>query len=935
MRMPSTTVTISALALLGATALAAPAARVAAASTAADTGDMTFADTAWSARSLTAKLTSAPVMVGGDAWTTMRDADTNAPVRMWGRGVRTTGSVANAAVAEAAARAFMQRQLADLAPGAALTDFVLVANELNPSGDLRTVAFEQQHQGLNVVGGALSFAFKNDALFLVGSTALPNVVIAPTPAALQPALAGQRAASWLAQTQGVAMRVRSTAPARVIVPMVQRKNGIAISVQYRVAAVSEVEATVGVGRWQVLVDANNGAPLARTSLIHFAQGKVSYNVPLRSPTGGRGPQAALMANHTVGGVAVTSDLEGNVSWTGTAATSVLPGLTGPRVAVTSDAGSAPTASLTLAPNGTAVWSVTAEAEEAQLAAFVYANVAKQFTKTHLNPGLAFLEQQLSVTVNEAGNCNAYSTGNDIHFFPRDQQCENTGLLADVVYHEFGHSLHANSLVRGAGQFDSALSEGLADFLAASITGDHGMGRGFFFTNEALRDIDPANREARWPNDKSTDPHATGEIIGGALWDMRKALITKLGNTAGVAQTLKLYYAVMQRAPNIESSFVEVLAADDNDGDLSNGTPNMCELIDAFKPHGLVDVAALTGLQPPVRDGFKLAVAVKAGAQVACNVPTITSAQVQWKVRGDAAAQGNFELSNGAAGWAGEIPTQANGKIVQYRVNVSFSDGNVVSYPNNPVDPFYEFAVSESQQIWCADFENGANDWTKTSTWTTGASGAGSYNPKAAFAGASFLGVALNGSGLYKSRATASAQSPEISVAGFTNVHLQYRRWLSVEDGFFDQAKILANGTKVWSNYTSANDPGDNGHHHVDQEWRFVDLDINNQAKSGKVKLSFELTADDGLNFGGWNLDNICLVGTPLEGAATCGNGTTEGAESCDDGNTADGDGCSATCTNEDGGGGGGCSSNGTPANSAMVLLALAGMGLAARRKRAA
>ena len=933
MRMRSTTITISTLALLAGHALAAPAARVTHASMAAESTDMTFADATWTARSLTATPVSKPVMVGNDAWTAVRDADTNVPVRMWGRGVRAAGSVANPAVAEAAARAFMQTQLADLAPGATLSDFVLVANERNPAGDMRTVAFEQQYQGLNVLGGAISFAFKNDALFLVGSTALPNVTIAVPTSALAPRAAGQRAASWLAQTQGVAMRVRSTAPARVIVPMVQRKNGIATSVQYRVATVNEVEATAGVGRWQVFVDAANGTPLARTSLIHYAQGKVMYNVPLRSPIGGRGPQPAIMANHLLPGESVTSDLQGNVSWAGTAATSVSPGLIGPRVTVTTGAGSTPTASLTLAPNGTAVWSVTTEAEEAQLAAFVHANVAKQYAKANLNPGLAYLERQLSVTVNESGSCNAYSTGDDIHFYPRDQQCENTGLLADVVYHEFGHSLHANSLVRGAGQFDSALSEGLADFLAASITGDPGMGRGFFFSNEALRDIDPTNHEARWPNDRSTDPHATGEIIGGALWDMRKALITKLGTTAGIALTSKLYYAVMQRAPNIESSFIEVLAADDDDGDVSNGTPNVCELINAFKPHGLVDVAAITGLQPPVRDGFKLAVAVNAGSQVACNVPTIASAQVQWKVRGDAAAQGNFELANGAAGWTGEIPTQANGKIVQYRVNVSFSDGSVVSYPNNPVDPFYEFAVDERQPIWCADFESGANDWTKTSTWTVGATGAGKYNPKAAFAGASFLGLALTGSGQYKARATASAQSPEVDVAGFSNVHLQYRRWLSVEDGFFDQAKILANGTKVWSNYASATDPDDNGHHHVDQEWRFVDLDITNQAKSGKVKLSFELTADDGLNFGGWNLDNVCLVGTPLQ---ACGNGTTEGAESCDDGNTADGDGCSATCSNEEGGGGGGCSSNGTsPANSAIVLLALAGMGLAARRRHAA
>lgn len=188
---------------------------------------------------------------------------------------------------------------------------------------------------------------------------------------------------------------------------------------------------------------------------------------------------------------------------------------------------------------------------------MYANVAKQFTKTHINPNLGYLEEQLQVHVNEQGNCNA---NDHIHFFPRDAQCENTGLIADVVYHEFGHSLHAQSILRGVGDFDSALSEGLADFLAASITEDAGMGRGFFFSGSPLRDLDPVGQEAKWPNDKAEDPHVTGEIIGGALGDMRKALIEKLGLTAGVAQTLKLYYAVMQRAATIDVSFVEVFGS---------------------------------------------------------------------------------------------------------------------------------------------------------------------------------------------------------------------------------------------------------------------------------------------------------------------------------------------------------------------------------------
>ena len=84
--------------------------------------------------------------------------------------------------------------------------------------------------------------------------------------------------------------------------------------------------------------------------------------------------------------------------------------------------------------------------------------------------LAWLSQRLQVTVNIDDTCNAYSDGQTINFYRASNWCENTGRLADVIYHEFGHSLHLYAMLPGAGTFDESLSEGLADTLAASITG---------------------------------------------------------------------------------------------------------------------------------------------------------------------------------------------------------------------------------------------------------------------------------------------------------------------------------------------------------------------------------------------------------------------------------------------------------------------------------
>ncbi len=338
--------------------------------------------------------------------------------------------------------------------------------------------------------------------------------------------------------------------------------------------------------------------------------------------------------------------------------------------------------------------------------------------------------------------------------------------------------------------------------------------------------------------------------------------------------------------------------------------------------------------PPTREGFQIAVAVDPAAQGRCAAPTIASAQVQWKVRGDVAAQGNFMLATTATGWAGDIPTQAAGKVVQYRVTVTFSDGNIVVYPSNRADPFYEFAVGDAKVIWCSDFENGSNGWSSTGNWSVGSTGAGAYDPKTPFAGTGMYGLNLTGDGSYRARATTKAQSPDVDVAGYDKVHLRYRRWLTIEDGFYDQAKIVVNGETVWTNRASSSDPGTNGVEHQDKEWRFQDVEVSSQAKSGKIKLSFELTADEGLEYGGWNIDDVCLIGNPADVVATCGNGSVEASETCDDGNTADGDGCNASCLSE--GSDGGCAAGSGGASGGLwagLLLALGFVTAQASRRR--
>ncbi len=850
----------------------------------------------------------------GPAWkTAMLDRDTGVPLRIWGHGVVAFGAVASPAIAEAIARQTLAQHLAVLAPGASATDFVLVSNQLGGHGDTRSVGFEQRSGGLRVLGGSIGFTFKHDTLVMINSTALPNVAVSIHGTRLAQAKLAATATDWLSRDGYAASPIRNAvATDRVIVPIVRPRRG-PIDVSYRVAEQLSLESRDGTpGSWDVWVDAADGAPIARRSRLHWSTGKVMFDVPERHPAGTRMPMAAPFATHSVGGAAVTSTLDGSVTWTGNSSTTVTPGLRGPLVAVSNAAGGLVSESLALAPNGSTTWSkATSETSDAQLAAFVHASIVKQFAKTRIDPSLAWLDQTISVNVNEGSSCNAYSTGDDIHFYRKSAQCENTARLADVVYHEFGHSLHNHAIIEGVGSWDGALSEGMSDVLAALITNDAGMGRGFFLSNAPMRNLDPAN-DLRWPDDTTGEVHADGEIIGGTMWDVKKALEAKLGTTAGHAKTVEIFYSIIQRASDIPSSYAEALVADDDDGDLSNGTPNGCELNTVFKAHGLADGVVTAGITAPVRDAFAISLDV-APPSGDCPAPAVIKADVEWRLRGGESQ--TVTLTRTDDKFDGAIPEQPEGSVVQYRVVVTLENGSTVAYPNNAADPLYEFYVGYVAPVWCADFESSSSEWTSSDDWEIGEPRGLATDPKLAHGGTGVFGTDLTKDGAYAKSATTFAETVEIDLEGRTDTRLQLWRWLAVEDGFYDHARILINDELVWSNMASTTEPQDSLDH-LDREWRFADFDLLPYARAGKVTLRFELESDEGLQMGGWNLDDVCIVYPSAAPPPDCEGDDCEGP--VDPGEADDL--------------AGGCCSSSRGAPGALGLGALV-LGLALRRRR--
>lgn len=884
-------------------------------------------------------------------WRALWDGDTAVPLRLFGKGIEVPGANGSAATAEAAALRVLEDELSLLAPGAVIADFELAANVVHGDGTMRTVSFWQTHHGVRVVGASISFLFKNDRLFVIGSTAAPRVTI-PLPATPVPRSVSESASlAWIENVYGGTPTVLEVGE-MVVLPIVRERDDGMRASEHRTVVPVTVDLLEPRGRWTVFVDAERGTPVARTQLLRFGQGTVEYKVPVRYPLGLKEEFAALYATHTIGGQTVTADLAGVVSWSGNAAATLTAGVLGTYVRVNNQSGAEASASLSLPAGGSVTWDQTSsERADAQLAAFIHANLIKEYARTTIDPSMDWLGERLEVFVNEGGNCNAYSTGDDIHFYVRSQQCENTARLADVVYHEFGHSIHNHAIIPGAGSWDGALSEGVSDYLAATYTGDHGMGRGFFHSDAPMRDINPANGEKVWPDDLTGEVHDDGEIIAGTLWDLRAAMMSSLGDSDGRTKADDLWYAIISRASDIPSSYIEALAGDDDDGDLSNGTPRKCIIDEAFAAHGLADGGEVAGgtVAPPSLQDMVLTLDVGSSDGV-CPPPAVDAATATWRLRADPGTTGTIDFTGSGDTLTATLPDQASGQVVQYQVAVVFDDGSSQTFPKNPADPRYETYVGPVTVLYCADFETdpALDGWTLDTgfAWGPPAATSNASDPASAYSGAAVIGSDLGadgGDGNYEPSISETAQSPEIAIEGdWDGIRLQYRRWLNVEDATYDHATITVDGEEAWRNLeTPAEDT-----HHRDREWRFQDIDVTAAAADRLVQVAFGLDADGGLEFGGWTIDDFCIVAI---GAGRCGDGLLTPPEECDDGNDTDGDGCSASCQDEGGpdggpGGGGdddddggaptgGCCSAGRDGVTGPIVVGLGTLLLALRRRR--
>src|SRR5262249_54270129 len=95
------------------------------------------------------------------------------------------------------------------------------------------------------------------------------------------------------------------------------------------------------------------------------------------------------------------------------------------------------------------------------------------------PANTWLQSQLTANVNIALTCNAFWNGVSVNFYRSGGGCRNTGEIAGVFDHEWGHGIDDND----ANGILSNSSEGYADITAIYRLQTSCVGHGFFWTSD--------------------------------------------------------------------------------------------------------------------------------------------------------------------------------------------------------------------------------------------------------------------------------------------------------------------------------------------------------------------------------------------------------------------------------------------------------------------
>lgn len=197
----------------------------------------------------------------------------------------------------------------------------------------------------------------------------------------------------------------------------------------------------------------------------------------------------------------------------------------------------------------------------------------------LDPDFEGMDYPVPATAMHGNNYdNAFWNGWGM-FFGDGNDRDNFALYADIIYHEYLHGVtqHMYEGVHFPYVDESgALNEAWSDYFPCSITDEPFVGESSAEGNGRLRNLD---NNFIYPQDIRGQVHYDGRIVSGAMWHTREVI--------GAEEADPLFhFAKYFHATEFIPYFADVLLTDDDDGDITNGTPNSYAIYEQFGRHGI-------------------------------------------------------------------------------------------------------------------------------------------------------------------------------------------------------------------------------------------------------------------------------------------------------------------------------------------------------------
>ena len=456
------------------------------------------------------------------------------------------------------------------------------------------VVFDQYYQGLKVLYASSFVKFFNNQVVSFGSNYVPTIELA-----IQPSISAAVAQSS-AQNGVEGNVISTTCTSNLLVLPVPTAKDLKAHLVYEVL-VNTIDSYKIPHHYIAYVDAHSGKVLERRNTVHHADGnpkkmsedllvdlQVNGDLYMTNPYGPITNEGLNNVYVTVNATQYTMDTNGGASLPVNAGSSATIRLAGP-YSSTNTNGIVPQKTVTLVA-GTNTISMSDVANDKEMSAYKSVNRVHDFMKSWM-PSFTGMDFQLPTNIDlTSGTCNAFYDGSSINFYAIGGGCNAAALVSDVIFHEYGHGINDNYYQSiGSTWINGAMGEGYADFWAVAGTNNPVLGAGFYTDNmDPIRRYDTERKV--YPMDLVGEVHSDGEIIMGAWYDSHLLM----GGDWNVTMPIFLgAYAGLQ-AENWDGNeglaytqvLIDALLADDNDGNISNGTPHGNEIVEGFYLHGI-------------------------------------------------------------------------------------------------------------------------------------------------------------------------------------------------------------------------------------------------------------------------------------------------------------------------------------------------------------